>query len=292
MAANLPISISVFAANKTFRIWFCASDLRERCRLPPMLNFRTASQILKPQYFIWTSINRLCSHVLRKPILGRSTLMAFFADPPTASRRSPTTPIRAPSCVTMPRARKQADEAVWQLLGLSPGSGRTLDDGAFGLLWVGQRASFGVPVPGPAASSVLNSAIEAEVGALIGGERARQAVDSISTELRRYLTDTDRPRSDGPLHRALRELDHWQTAETEAQTKLTALDQHFTTLLQLRQRHQALIDPGTNGQLAQELAEATNSLSAARASAQEILRFEAEESGAKRAVEGASQRLK
>jgi AAA domain len=187
---------------------------------------------------------------------------------------------------------KQADEAVWQLLGLSPGSGRTLDDGAFGLLWVGQGASFGVPIPGPAASSVLNSAIEAEVGALIGGERARQAVDTISTELRRYLTDTDRPRSDGPLHRALRELDHWQTAETEAQTKLTALDQHFTTLLQLRQRHQALTDPGTNNQLAQALAEAKNSLSAARASAQEILRFEAEESGAKRAVEGASQRLK
>jgi len=25
---------------------------------------------------------------------------------------------------------KQADEAVWELLGLSPGSGRTLDDGA------------------------------------------------------------------------------------------------------------------------------------------------------------------
>jgi hypothetical protein len=87
---------------------------------------------------------------------------------------------------------KQADEAVWELLGLSPGSGRTLDDGAFGVLWVRQGASFGAPAPGPAASSVLNSAIESEVGALIGGERARQTVEDINTELRRYLTDTDR----------------------------------------------------------------------------------------------------
>ena len=62
-----------------------------------------------------------------------------------------------------PARSKQADEAVWELLGVSPGSGRTLDDGAFGVLWVGQGASFGIPVPGPVASSALNSAIESEV---------------------------------------------------------------------------------------------------------------------------------
>jgi hypothetical protein len=61
---------------------------------------------------------------------------------------------------------KQADEAVWDLLGLSPGSGRTLDDGAFGVLWVGQGTSFRAPTLGPSASSALNSAIESEVGAL------------------------------------------------------------------------------------------------------------------------------
>jgi DNA repair exonuclease SbcCD ATPase subunit len=43
---------------------------------------------------------------------------------------------------------KQADEAIWDILGVSPGSGRALDDGAFGLLWVGQGASFAAPVPG------------------------------------------------------------------------------------------------------------------------------------------------
>lgn len=205
--------------------------------------------------------------------------------------------LRSPSATLTEDGReiargKQADEAVWELLGLSPGSGRTLDDGAFGVLWVGQGASFRVPAPGAAASSVLNSAIESEVGALIGGERARQAVEDINTELRRYLTDTNRPKSDGPLHRAVQEVEHWQAAETEAQGKLTALEHQFTNLLQLRQRHQELTDPAATDQLAKELVEARGSLTDARSAAQEIRRFEAEESSARRALEGASQRLK
>jgi AAA domain len=205
--------------------------------------------------------------------------------------------LRSPSATLTEDGReiarsKQADEAVWELLGLSPGSGRTLDDGAFGVLWVGQGASFGAPAPGPAASSVLNSAIESEVGALIGGERARQTVEDINTELRRYLTDTDRPKSDGPLHRALREVEHWQTAETEAQGKLSALEQHFSSLFQLRQRYDEMTDPVEADQLAKELVEAKSSLADARSSAQEIRRFEAEESSTRRALEAASQRLR
>jgi hypothetical protein len=85
---------------------------------------------------------------------------------------------------------KQADEGVWDLLGVGPGSGRTIDDGAFGLLWVGQGASFAAPVPGVGATSVLNAAIESEVGSLVGGERARHVLDQVSGELNRYLTDT------------------------------------------------------------------------------------------------------
>ncbi|HTT84135.1 MAG TPA: AAA family ATPase [Rhizomicrobium sp.] len=205
--------------------------------------------------------------------------------------------LRSPSASLTENGRevarsKQADEAVWDLLGLSPGSGRTLDDGAFGVLWVGQGASFGVPAPGPAASSALNTAIESEVGALIGGERARQAVEDISTELRRSLTETDRPKNDGPLHRALREVEQWRAAETDARNKLNALEQQFASLLERRERYQELTDPTAASQLAHELVEARESLEAGRLSVQEIRRFEAEESGAKRALEGAAQRLK
>jgi AAA domain len=80
--------------------------------------------------------------------------------------------LRSPSATLTQDGReiarsKQADEAIWDILGVSPGSGRALDDGAFGLLWVGQGASFTTPVLGAGASSMLNAAIESEVGALI-----------------------------------------------------------------------------------------------------------------------------
>src|ERR1700687_1769158 len=50
--------------------------------------------------------------------------------------------LRSPSATLTEDGReiarsKQADEAVWELLGINPGNGRSLDDGAFGLLWVG-----------------------------------------------------------------------------------------------------------------------------------------------------------
>jgi hypothetical protein len=133
---------------------------------------------------------------------------------------------------------KQADEAVWDILRLRPGSGRTLDEGAFGLLWVSQGASFAAPVPGAGASSLLNAAIESEVGALVGGERARQVLDAINGELRRYLTSTEQhSKGDGPLARAIAEAERWEAAEAEHQAKLTALEDQFVELLQRRRRH-------------------------------------------------------
>ena len=120
---------------------------------------------------------------------------------------------------------KQADEAVWDLLKISPGSGRTLDQGTFGLLWVEQSASFRVPILTDSATSILNSAIEAEVGALVGGERARQLVEDINSELTRYVTEKQRPKANGPLKRSEEEVEKWQTVEDQAQDKLDALEQ-------------------------------------------------------------------
>ncbi|WP_342723991.1 hypothetical protein AAFG07_33610 [Bradyrhizobium sp. B097] len=188
---------------------------------------------------------------------------------------------------------KQADEAVWDILGVSPGSGRALDDGAFGLLWVGQGASFTTPVLGTGASSMMNAAIESEVGALIGGERARLALDDINVELQRYLTDSEqRPRTDGPLHRAIAEVERWQAAEAENHGKLAALDSQFRELAQYRRRHRDLTDPAATGQTSAELLAAKEALAEAQSAAQELRRFEAEEIGAKRGLEVAAQRFK
>jgi len=187
---------------------------------------------------------------------------------------------------------KQADEAVWDILGLRPGSGRTLDDGAFGLLWVGQGASFTAPIVGAGASNLLNAAIESEVGALVGGERARQVLEALNRELRLYLTNSEQhPKTDGPLGRAIAEVERWRIAEGEHQAKLAALEAQFGELAEYRRRHRELTDPGAIEELTQELVSARSDLADARAADQEIRRCEAEKTAAWRALESAAQRL-
>jgi hypothetical protein len=206
--------------------------------------------------------------------------------------------LRSPSAILTEDGREiarfhEADKAVWDILGISPGGGKAIDEGAFGLLWVGQGSSFAAPVPGTGASSLLNTAIEAEVGALVGGERARRAIDEINAELRSYLTDAERaPRGEGPLARAIDNLQHWHKVETDSSTKLGALEQQFAELARLRRRHRQISDPVVVAQMVQELGDARSRLREARDAAEEIRRLEAENIAAKRAVENAAQRLR
>lgn len=187
----------------------------------------------------------------------------------------------------------EADKAIWDILGMAPGSGRSIDDGAFGLLWVGQGASFSAPVPGSGASSLLNSAIESEVGALVGGERARLAIDEITSEIRRNMTDSERgPRSDGSLARAHERLEHWQKAEADGFAKVGALEKQFAELAQHRRQHREVKDPAAAAHMTEELTDARNKLREAQAAHQEIRSLEAETSAARRALEGAAQRLR
>jgi uncharacterized protein YhaN len=205
--------------------------------------------------------------------------------------------LRSPSALLIEDSREiarfaEADKAIWDILGIGPGSGRSIDEGAFGLLWVGQGSSFTAPVLGTGASSLLNAAIESEVGTLVGGERARRAIDEINAELRRNLTDSERgPRSAGPLARAQDNLKHWREVEAESFAKLSVLEQQSAELIQRRRRHREITDPTTIAQMTQELSDARNSLREAQTATQEISRLEAENLAAKRALEGAAQRL-
>jgi DNA repair exonuclease SbcCD ATPase subunit len=205
--------------------------------------------------------------------------------------------LRSPSATLSEDGReiarfKQADEAVWDILGLRPGGGRMLDDGAFGLLWVGQGASFAPPAPGAAATSLLSSAIESEVGALVGGERARHVLDDVTSGLRRHLTASEQhPKADGPLHAAIGNAQQWRAAEADNQTKLAALETQFEELRRQRRRLRELTDPVAVEQLTQDFADARKSLAAARSAAQELRTYEAEETSARRGAEGAAQRL-
>jgi DNA repair exonuclease SbcCD ATPase subunit len=205
--------------------------------------------------------------------------------------------LRSPSATLSEGGReiarfKQADEAVWDILGLHPGSGRTLDDGAFGLLWVGQGASFAPPAPGAAATSLLSSAIESEVGALVGGERARHVLDDLTSGLRRFLTASEQhARADGPLHAALGRAEQWRVAEADNKTKLAALEIQFDELGRQRRRLRELTERVTTERLNRDFADVRKSLADARAAAQELRTYEAEETSAKRGAEAAAQRL-
>lgn len=206
--------------------------------------------------------------------------------------------LRSPSAVLTENGREiaraaEADKAIWDILGMAPGSGRSIDDGAFGLLWVGQGASFSAPVPGSGASSLLNSAIESEVGALVGGERARLAIDEITGEIRRNMTDSERaPRSDGPLGRARERLELWRRSEADSCAKVAALETQFSELARYRRRHREVTDPTVVAQMTQDLGDARNGLREAQVAHQEIRSLEAETSAARRALEGAAQRLR
>ena len=79
---------------------------------------------------------------------------------------------------------READERTWELLGIDPGGGRSVDEAAFGILWVEQGKSFAVPEPSAAAASALSAAVHAEVGTLLGGERARTVLKALGRRAR------------------------------------------------------------------------------------------------------------
>jgi len=102
------------------------------------------------------------------------------------------------------------------------------------------------------------------VGALIGGERARQAVEDINTELRRYLTDTNRPKTMAPFIAQFKGLNIGKLPKQRHRASSLRLSSNLAIWLQLRQRHQELTDPAATDQLAKELVEARGSLADAR----------------------------
>lgn len=88
-----------------------------------------------------------------------------------------------------------AEDQLRELLGFSEGGGRTAVPGAdsiWGVLWVAQGASFGpLDVPETAHGS-LGSALEAEVGAVLGGRRGRELPNLVEQQLKGILTEKRR----------------------------------------------------------------------------------------------------
>jgi hypothetical protein len=175
----------------------------------------------------------------------------------------------------------EADEEVWKLLGVESKSTKTLDDAAYGILWVAQGHSFSTPEPSEGARSAFNAVIQQEVGILVGGERARLLLNGVNEELAKYLTKTGQPKANGPLADAIRENVERTAERIEAETLLDALRKRLDELEALRGDYRQVSNPLTVQTLKDQLAEAQASLAEAETAAEGIRRLEAEESQAR-----------
>lgn len=169
---------------------------------------------------------------------------------------------------------READDQALEILGVRAGSGRSVDEGAFGLLWVDQGNSFKVERPTGDAGDLLTSAVQEEVGEMVGGDRARTVLAALSDELGKQLTSTGRPKKGGDLDTAEtieKDLQH----ELETVTaKLQTLDQQIDELQRMRAERERLADPGERKRLQQASEEAQAKLEKGRKAAAELKEFE------------------
>jgi chromosome segregation ATPase len=186
---------------------------------------------------------------------------------------------------------RQADEKVCELFGVASGSGRAIDDAAFGVLWVGQGRSTVAPIIAGRADSMLSAMIEEEVGTLVGGDRARTAMSQLGAELARYQTDTGRTKTNGPLDVAEKEYTRLKDNETDLGNRSRLLDEQFTNLALARPEQRRLSDPTEIAVTAGQLADAEAELEKGQASAAIVRTLQGEERVAHAKLETATQRL-
>jgi DNA repair exonuclease SbcCD ATPase subunit len=196
------------------------------------------------------------------------------------------------SCDGVEMARNaEADEEVWKLLGIEARSSRALDGAAYGILWVEQGRSFEVPEPSEGAKSVLNAVIQQEVGVLVGGERARLFLNGVKEDLARYLTDSGRPRVNGPLDAAAKETARLTGERLDVEARLATLNGKIDELARLRADYKAASDPETMRTLRDELKDAQRRLTEAEKSDAELTRLAGDERQAHERAEAQRERL-
>lgn len=173
---------------------------------------------------------------------------------------------------------KTADEMLHETLGLKQGGGRSIDSGAFGLLWVGQSQSFQPPAVQGAAKDAIDGAIEREVGSLVGGERAREALKTLEAELATFLTAKGTGVSkSGPLGLAEARLQDL-TAKLDADEALLAgLDRDIGELERKRRERERLNDPTVEADLRARLEACLGERAQAQAVAAELRDLEKDE---------------
>jgi hypothetical protein len=186
---------------------------------------------------------------------------------------------------------READEMVWELLGIAPGSGRSVDEAAFGLLWVGQGQSIQVPLPSEGATTALNAAVQAEVGTLVGGERARSVLSVLKAELAQLVTDTGRPKAGGPLAGATARLEGSESELADAERRLSILDAQLVDLAAKQSERCRLSDPVLLAETTGDLTSAQQDQKTGEAAAALFSQFEAAEQRSRAKLDRAERHL-
>lgn len=165
---------------------------------------------------------------------------------------------------------RTADEMLWDVLGISPGTGKSVDDAAFGMLWVGQRSSFEPLAPSGNAASMINALIEAEVGTLVGGERAREVLKLLDTQLGEQLTPGGKVLLAGPLGEATKLRNTLNEQLALLSDRLTTLEGQFLLLADLRSQRATASDPVLFATATEDLKVAQESLASGAAATKKL----------------------
>ncbi len=186
----------------------------------------------------------------------------------------------------------EADEKLWELLGVEPASSRSVDAAAFDMLWVGQRASFELPPITKGGETMLGAAIESEIGAVLGGERAKTLLAQTRDELAQYVTSkTGKALVSGPLGQAERKLESLRTDRDRLAERLRSLENQFTLVERLRKERARLADPEDAARHEAELAEARHALAAAKKASERLAALEMEERARQHQKDAAAETL-
>ncbi|MBF9235349.1 AAA family ATPase [Microvirga alba] len=130
-----------------------------------------------------------------------------------------------------------AEERLAQLFGFTPpgrGASKPQDhQGIYGLLWVEQGASHRALGVGAGRES-LASALESEVGQVIGGERGRALLAAAEARRNVYWDRRDTPKPKGDYKARIEEVEELKARKEDVETRLSTYDEKIALLSKKR----------------------------------------------------------
>jgi chromosome segregation ATPase len=130
-----------------------------------------------------------------------------------------------------------AEDKLQELLRFMPpgkGAAKAEHQGIWGLFWVAQGTSFKALRMNDGSRQTLTSALEGEVGQVLGGDRGRALLQTIRSRCEEMFTVTGRPRE--YYRKSIEAIEALERDVAKAQTALQAYDEKISRLERVRSR--------------------------------------------------------